>query len=64
MRNRQISQRCDCYKSNLLILAKSCGFVALIFPSLISTKKLADTTYCGPPFVFMLEDISIYPKEK
>jgi hypothetical protein len=25
---------------------------------------MADTTYCGSPFVFILEDISIYPKVK
>jgi hypothetical protein len=23
---------------------------------------MADTTYCGPPFVFILEDSVIYPK--
>ena len=30
---------------------KNCGFVVLIFTSLISVKKKADATYSGPPFV-------------
>ena len=52
------------YHVILLTLAKNCGFAVLIFTSLILTKKMADTIYCGPPFVFMFEDISIYPKAK
>lgn len=51
-------------KAKLLTLTKNYGYVVQIFPSLIAAKKLADTTYCGSPFVFMLEDISIYPKVK
>ena len=65
IRNRYISERCEFgYKSKLLTLAKNCGFVVLIFFSPISSKKKVDTTYCGPPFVFILEDSSIYPKVK
>jgi hypothetical protein len=39
------------YKFTLLTLSKNCGFAVPIFPSLIFSKKMADTTYCGPPFI-------------
>jgi hypothetical protein len=39
------------YKSNLLTRAKNCGLAVPIFPSVIFSKKMADTTYCGPPFI-------------
>ncbi|MFN2247175.1 MAG: hypothetical protein ACK2U4_08705, partial [Candidatus Promineifilaceae bacterium] len=51
-------------KVHLLTMSRNRGFVALIFPSPISTKKLADKTYCSVPFVFMLENISIYSEVK
>jgi hypothetical protein len=38
------------YKSNLFAAAESGGFGVLISPLLIFIKKIADTTYCGPPF--------------
>ena len=41
-------------KSNLFILAENDGFAVLIFPLLIFIKKMADTTYCGPPFFQVL----------
>ena len=50
------------YKSNLFTLANNFRFVVLIFPSPIPRKELADTTYCGLPFVFKADDILIYPK--
>jgi hypothetical protein len=48
------------YKSNLLTLAKNCGFAVPIFPSLIFNKKVANTTYCGSPIFYVLRypDIS------
>ena len=39
------------YKSILMTLAKNCGFAVPIFPLLIFIKKIADTTYYGPPFI-------------
>jgi len=38
------------YKSNLFAAAENGGFGVLISPLLIFIKKIADTTYCGPPF--------------
>ena len=38
------------YQFTLLTLSKNCGFVIPIFPSMIFSKKIADTIYCGPPF--------------
>jgi hypothetical protein len=42
------------YKSNLFAAAESGGFAVLISPLLIFIKKIADTTYCGPPFILFL----------
>jgi hypothetical protein len=42
------------YKSNPFALAESGGFAVLISPLLIFIKKIADTTYCGPPFILFL----------
>jgi hypothetical protein len=42
------------YKLNLFTLAENDGFAVLIFPLLIFIKKMADTTYCGPPFILFL----------
>ena len=50
------------YKSNLLTLAKNYGFVVLIFTSPIIIEKMADTTYCGPPFLSFLGHLDIWPK--
>ena len=47
------------YKSNLLTLAKNCGIAVLIFSLLIFIKKIADTTYCGPPFFHVLRYLDI-----
>jgi hypothetical protein len=41
-------------KSNLFALAESVGFAVLISPLLIFIRKIADTTYCGPPFILFL----------
>ena len=48
------------YESILLTLSKNCGFAVPNFPSMIFNKKIADTTYCGPPFfhVSRYHDIS------
>ena len=55
IRNLQINERCDSgYKSNLGALAEIGGFGVLISPLLIFIKKIADTTYCGPPFILFL----------
>jgi len=66
IRNHHFSERCDCgyrqrngYKAKLFTLAKNHGFVVLIFTSPISIKKMADTTYCGPPFVLFLGYLDI-----
>jgi len=42
------------YKLNLFALAESVGFAVLISPLLIFIKKIADTTYSGPPFILFL----------
>jgi hypothetical protein len=47
------------YKSNLFALAESGGLAVLIFPSLLFNKKIADTTYCGPPLVQVLRYLDI-----
>jgi Kef-type K+ transport system membrane component KefB len=47
------------YKSNLWALAENGGLAVLIFPLLIFAKKLADTTYCGPPFILFLRYLGI-----
>jgi hypothetical protein len=39
---------------NLFALAESVGFAVLISPLLIFIKKIADTTYSGPPFILFL----------
>jgi len=50
----------DCgYKSNLFTLAENDGFAVLIFRLLIIIKKIADTTYCGPPFILFLRYLGI-----
>ena len=60
IRNLQINERCDSgYKFTLLTLSKNCGFAVPIFPSLIFSKKMADTTYCGPPFILFLRYLGI-----
>ena len=51
------------YKSNLLTPAKNCGFAVPIFPSMIFTKKMADPTYCGPPFFQDLRYLDISQSE-
>jgi len=54
----------DCgNKFTLLKLAKNCGFAVPIFPSLIFTKKMADPTYCGPPFFKDLRYLDISQSE-
>jgi hypothetical protein len=50
------------YQFILLTLAKNDGFVVLIFTSPITIKKMADTTYCGPPFLLFLGYLDIWPK--
>jgi hypothetical protein len=58
--NMKISRVIDFgYKSNLFALAESGGFAVLIFPLLIFTKKIADTTYCGLPFFHVLRYLGI-----
>ena len=52
------------YYAILLTAAKFFGFLILTFTSPISTKKMAGTICCGPPLVFGIENVSIYPKEK
>jgi len=47
------------YKSNLFALAESVGVAVLIYPLLIFIKKIADTTYCGPPFIIFLRYLGI-----
>jgi hypothetical protein len=47
------------YKSNPFALAESGEFAVLILPLLSFTKKLADTTYCGPPFIIFLRYLGI-----
>ena len=47
------------YKSNLFALAESGGFGVLISPLLIFIKKVANTTYCGPPFCYVLRYLDI-----
>jgi hypothetical protein len=42
------------YTSNLFAAAESGGFAVLISPLLIFIKKIADTTYSGPPFILFL----------
>ena len=42
------------YQLNLFALAESVGFAVLISPLLIFIKKIADTTYSGPPFILFL----------
>jgi hypothetical protein len=42
------------YKLNLFALAERVGFAVLISPLLIFIKKIADTTYSGPPFILFL----------
>jgi hypothetical protein len=49
----------DYYKSNLFSLAESGGFAVLISPLLIFIKKIADTTYSGPPFILFLRYLDI-----
>ncbi len=46
-------------KLNLFALAESVGFAVLISPLLIFIKKIADTTYCGPPFILFLRYLGI-----
>jgi hypothetical protein len=46
-------------KLNLFVLAESVGFAVLIFPLLIFNKKMAGTTYCGPPFCHVLRYLDI-----
>jgi hypothetical protein len=50
------------YASKLCAYAESDGFAGPIFPLQTFTKKIADTTYCGPPFFQDLRylDISQY----
>jgi len=50
------------YESNLFALAENGGFAVPIFPLLIFTKKRADTTYCGPPFLLFFGYLDIRPK--
>ena len=50
------------YKFTLLTLTKNDGFIVLIFTSPITIKKMADTTYCGPPFLLFLGYLDIWPK--
>ncbi len=38
------------YASKLCSYAESDGFAGPIFPLQTITKKIAGTTYCGPPF--------------
>jgi hypothetical protein len=45
--------------ADIIPLAKNCGFAVPILPSLISTKKMADTTHCGPPFFHVLRYLDI-----
>jgi hypothetical protein len=52
------------YKSNLFSLAESGGFAVLIFPLLIFIKKIAGTTYCGPPFFHVLRYLNISQRKK
>ena len=52
------------YKSNLFALAKSGGLAVLIFPLLIFIKKMAGTTYCGPPFILFFKISRYIPKYK
>ena len=47
------------YKLNLFALAESVGFAVLISPLLIFIKKIADTTYSGPPFILFLRYVGI-----
>jgi hypothetical protein len=47
------------YESILLTLSKNCGFAVPNFPSMIFNKKIADTTYCGPPFFHVLRYLDI-----
>jgi len=47
------------YKFTLLTLSKNCGFAVPIFPSLIFSKKMADKTYCGSPFILFLRYLGI-----
>jgi hypothetical protein len=65
MRNNQISTGSDYgYKSNLFALAESGGSAVLIFPLLIFIKKIANTTYCGPPFFHVLRYLDISQSKK
>ena len=43
------------YKFTLLTLSKNCGFAVPIFSLLIFSKKMADTTYCGPLFILFFK---------
>jgi len=47
------------YQFTLLTPSKNCGFAVPIFPSLIFSKKMADTTYSGPPFILFLRYLGI-----
>ena len=47
------------YRSNLFAAAESGGFEVLIFPLLILIKKMADTTFCGPPIILFLRYLGI-----
>jgi hypothetical protein len=42
------------YKLNLFALPERVGFAVLISPLLIFIKKIADTTYSGPPLILFL----------
>ena len=60
MRNTTLWLNCGLrLKSNLFALAENDGFAVLIFPLLIFIKKMADTTYCGPPFFHVLRYLDI-----
>jgi len=54
-----VSNRDYGYKFTLLTLSKNCGFAVPIFPLPIFSKKMADTTYCGPPSILFLRYLGI-----
>jgi hypothetical protein len=50
------------YASILSESTESDGFAGPIIHSQISSKKMADTRYCGPPFLLFLGYLDIWPK--
>jgi hypothetical protein len=43
------------YNAILLTELKFCGYTVLIFSYPNFAKKMADTRYCGPPFIQLLK---------